>query len=319
MALVLTLHKDRYIDIEKDGEVVKIWVQQIERDRVSLCFDAPLSFHILRDDAKKRTPNGTVDLVVADPPYGLSKETPLAGHTYPGSSGFGSNNDHTYKTLAAKWDILPDYYAFSHSWMWEAERVLRPSGSLMVFISFHNEYLIRLVGEQLGPKLVSLITLCKKNAPPSITRRQPTPSTEFIVWLSKGKGWTYNREEAKDIGEGKQLRDFWIAKILNTKESRGYRSQKPIEWVERCLRIASHPDELVLDPFLGTGTTLAAAHGLGRRAVGYELNDAAIEIIKTRCKEEAIPYIYQDARPPADPSSRLGSPDEATGEEASVS
>lgn len=243
--------------------------------------------------------DGSVDLCLTDPPYGLSQEQPLEGRTYPGSGGFGSKDDHTYQTLAAKWDLFSDYDTFTAKWLAEAHRVLRPGGSIMICISSHHDHHIKLMLEELGMKRVSVITVCKRNAPPSITRRQPTPSTEFILWYSKGKGWTYNRDEAKDIGEGKQLRDFWLMNILSGKESRGYRSQKPIEWMERCVRLASHPKEVVLDPFAGTSTTLVAAAQLGREAIGFESNEAAIKISEERFKEAKLRY--KVARSPQNP------------------
>jgi site-specific DNA-methyltransferase (adenine-specific) len=197
---------------------------------------------LVQGDARELsyTADGIVDLVLADPPYGLSKPNPTSGKTHPGKEGFGSEDDSTYTTLGAGWDIFEgDYAQFTIDWLIQARRVLRPAGSLMICTSFHNEHIINSLGLLLGLKLVSRVTVCKTNAPPSITRRQPTPSTESILWFAKGTGWHYSYQEAKKFSDGKQLRDFWIMAILRSSESLGYRSQKPLSLFQRCIEIAT--------------------------------------------------------------------------------
>ena len=255
---------------------------------------AATTHRLIQGDARRLllVADGSVDLVIADPPYGLAKKKPLEGITYPGSKDFTSDNAHTYETLGAQWDVdvQNDYGGFTLDWMTAAHRKLRDGGSMLICSTQHSLTATRLMGEALGMKFVSMITWAKVNAPPSITRRQPTPSTEQITWFCKGKGWTYDVAAAREEGGDKQLRDFWLLPILGRKESMDYRSQKPLRLITRMVRIASKVGDLVLDPMAGTGTTTIVCDKLGRRSCSYEYSTHAIAIAKQRFQDAGIAY-----------------------------
>ena len=83
---------------------------------------------------------------------------------------------------------------------------------------------------------------------------------------------------------GVPLSDVWEIPFLNpkAKERTGYPTQKPIELLERIIKISTDEGDIVLDPFCGSGTTLVAAKLLGRKYLGIDINPSAIDLCKNR-------------------------------------
>ncbi|AMV37218.1 DNA methyltransferase [Planctomyces sp. SH-PL62] len=99
----------------------------------------------------------------------------------------------------------------------------------------------------------------------------------------------YDRdEEGRPVPSGPKrgvpLGDVWDLPYLNPKarERTGYPTQKPLALLERIIALASRPGDLVLDPFCGSGTTLVAAAALGRRAIGIDRSEPAVELARAR-------------------------------------
>jgi len=122
---------------------------------------------------------------------------------------------------------------------------------------------------------------------PSLTKRTFTHSTEFVIWGVKVKNWVFNYEELKKInpekqidGSLKQMRDVWAIPITQGKErlkaNNGralHPTQKPIELLKRIVVASSKVGDIVLDPFLGSGTTSFVAALLNRNYIGIENNE----------------------------------------------
>ena len=89
------------------------------------------------------------------------------------------------------------------------------------------------------------------------------------------------------IPKGKALKDVWQISFLNSqsKERTGYPTQKPLALLDRIIKASSNEGDLVLDPFLGSGTTAVAAKRLNRSCIGIEINADCIEIAEKRIKE----------------------------------
>ena len=136
---------------------------------------------------------------------------------------------------------------------------------------------------------------------PNITKRTFTHSTEFVLWFVKGKKWIFNYEEIKKFnpnktktGEDKQMRDFLnfieLPIVQGKERLRGedskalHPTQKPEKLLELIILASSNEDELVLDPFFGTGTTGFVAEKMGRRWIGIEKNSEYIKLAKKRLK-----------------------------------
>jgi site-specific DNA-methyltransferase (adenine-specific)/modification methylase len=131
---------------------------------------------------------------------------------------------------------------------------------------------------------------------PSMTKRSFTHSCEYILFFTKDKNWIFNYHDLKKInpdkakdGSDKQMRDFWVIPVCQGKERArdkigraSHPTQKPEKLLERIVLASSNKGDIVLDPFLGSGTTAVIAKKLGRKWIGIELEGNYITIANNR-------------------------------------
>lgn len=237
---------------------------------------------------KKLEPE-SVDMVFADPPYNLSgKALTLKGNKTGGD----------WEKVNEKWDVYSaeDYQTFSNDWVGSAVASLKPSGSIYICCSQHNIEAVMHSLRVQDCKVNNVIVWQKSNPMPNTTKRLYTHSVEFIVWAVKGKGWTFNATELRDInpdtqkdGSPRMMRDVWIFPVvqgperLHNEDGRAlHPTQKPLELVRRTIVASSNAGDVVLDPFMGSGTTAVAAKQLGRSWIGFERDEAYIQAAKER-------------------------------------
>jgi len=162
---------------------------------------------------------------------------------------------------------------------------------------------ILVAAKLLGLKLNNILTWYKTNAMPNITKRTFTHSTEYVCWFVKGKNWIFNYEKIKKFnpnktknGEFKQMRDFLDfielpivqgKERLKKKNGRAlHPTQKPEELLELIIIASSKRNDIILDPFFGSGTTGIIAKKLGRNWIGIENNENYIKAAKNRLREK---------------------------------
>lgn len=166
----------------------------------------------------------------------------------------------------------------------------------MVFASIHNLFDVGMALESLGFKRLNIITWFKTNAPPNITCRMLTQSSEFILWYAKDKNWTFNYDYTKngdfsyDILKkaGKQMRDVWAIPNNKSKEETRFGkhpTQKPERIIERLIKMASNEGDLIVDLFNGSGTTTKIAKQFNRNFIGFEINQEYCEIANKRLQD----------------------------------
>jgi len=232
-----------------------------------------------------KLPPESVNLIITDPPYNASK----GGISLPNNTTGGA-----YFKVNEKWDKFEDgdYLEFTKNWIKEADRILVNNGSIMVCSSLHNIGEITMALKDLGYKFLNIITWEKANPMPNITKRMLTHSTEFVVWFAKDKGWIFNYNSMKKYNQGKQLRDVWRFPLCQGEErikgangKAAHPTQKPLELFKRLIEMASNEGEIVLDPFVGAGTTSLAAKLLKRRWIGIDNNSEYIKIADKRLSE----------------------------------
>jgi site-specific DNA-methyltransferase (adenine-specific)/modification methylase len=233
-------------------------------------------------------------LIFADPPYNLSGKSLNLENNKTGGA---------YYKVNEKWDTFnySDYVEFTKKWLKAANIILTSNGSLFVSCTQHNIGEILCDAKELGFKLNNIITWYKVNAMPNITKRTFTHSTEFVCWFVKGKNWIFNYEEVKEFnphktkeGKNKQMRDFLDfvelpivqgkERIKNENNRAAHPTQKPEKLLELIVLATSNENDVVLDPFFGSGTTGFVAKKLKRNWIGIEKNEEYIDIAKTRIK-----------------------------------
>jgi DNA modification methylase len=231
--------------------------------------------------------DNSFDHSIIDPPYNISNNNGLGW-------AFSS-----HVTMDEAWDNFTreEYLKFSALWLQEVCRLVRPNGNIFVFGSYHNIYDIGSLIHELGLKIINSIIWFKPNAQPNITRRMLTESTEQVIWVcnspkEKATGWVFNYEVAKQLNNGKQLRNMWSIPYPSKNERRygKHPSQKSLDFIIRLILIATNPGDLILDSFAGSGTTGVAAKGLNRNWVLIENNPEYLAIAKDRLHNENVSY-----------------------------
>lgn len=239
----------------------------------------------------KEIPKESVDLIFADPPYNLSGN---------GLKWMGNKTGGDWFMVNEKWDQMSEaeYLKFTKEWLEGCKKVLKPTGSIYISCTYHNIGELVMALKAIGFTPRNIITWHKNNAMPSMTRRTFTHSCEYVLFFSKGKKWIFNYSDIKKInpdkakdGSEKQMRDLWIMPVVQGKERvrdktgrAAHPTQKPENLLERVILASSNKGDVILDPFLGSGTTAFVAQKLGRKWIGVETDDNYIKIAKARLK-----------------------------------
>ena len=161
---------------------------------------------------------------------------------------------------------------------------MKPAATIWVIGSYHNIFRVGTIMQDLGFWILNDVIWRKSNPMPNFRGRRFTNAHETLIWASRdpaAKGYTFNYETLKAGNEDIQVRSDWTLPLCTGEErlkgrdgKKLHPTQKPEALLARVILSSSRLDDLVLDPFCGTGTTGAVAKKLGRRFVGCE-RDAA--------------------------------------------
>lgn len=207
-----------------------------------------------------------VDLAFADPPFNI-------GYVY--------DNYH---------DDVPneEYVAWSRQWMAACQRILKPHGSFYVAIGDDFAADIRIIGRKLGLHLRNWI-IWRYTFGQNMKAKFSRAHTHIFYFTKDAKRFTFNdrllrfpsarHTEYQDLRAnplGRLPDDVWdeFPRVCGTfKERAGFHGcQMPEALLMRIVMASSNPGDVVLDPFLGSGTTAVAAKRLGRRYVGIDIS-----------------------------------------------
>src|SRR6201995_2557528 len=249
---------------------------------------APASPHrILVGDciaAMAAPPAASVDLVFADPPYNLQLQGDLKR---PDNSRVDAVDD--------AWDKFTSFSAyddFTRAWLIACRRVMKPNATLWVIGSYHNIFRVGTILQDLGFWILNDVIWRKSNPMPNFRGRRFTNAHETLIWASRdaaARQYTFNYEALKAGNEDIQVRSDWTIALCTGQErlkgrdgKKLHPTQKPEALLARVILASSRPDDLVLDPFSGTGTTGAVAVHLGRRYIGIERDPAYAKAAEKR-------------------------------------
>ncbi|MPZ37285.1 MAG: modification methylase [Rhizobiales bacterium] len=229
-------------------------------------------------------PAESVDLVFADPPYNLQLQGDLKR---PDDSRVDAVDD--------DWDKFSSFSAyddFTRAWLLACRRVMKPSATLWVIGSYHNIFRVGAILQDLGFWILNDVVWRKSNPMPNFRGRRFTNAHETLIWATrneKARGYTFNYEALKAGNEDIQVRSDWTIPLCTGEErikdasgKKLHPTQKPEALLARVILSSSRPDDLVLDPFCGTGTSGAVAKRLGRRFIGLERDGSYAAATKQR-------------------------------------
>ena len=226
----------------------------------------------------------SIDLIVADPPYNLGKD-------------YGNNHD-----LKG----FEEYILFTREWLSEAKRVLKPEGSIYVFMGVRFiSYLYDIMDRDL--KLFFNSWIVWHYTQGMGKTKGFSPRHDDILVFNKGKNFTFNLDDIrvpqKFYRERNNMRganpgDVWqFSHVHYSNPNRqNHPTQKPEGVIERIVLASSNKGDIVLDPFSGSGTTIRVCQQLGRKAIGFELNPEYVAMTEQRLSEPFSGFDSVDPR-----------------------
>lgn len=238
-------------------------------------------------------PAKSVDLIFADPPYNLQLRQPLWRPNMTRVEG-----------VAEGWDRFESFQAydqFCERWLSACRRVLKDSGTLWVIGTYHNIFRLGKLMQDLGYWILNDVIWIKSNPMPNFRGVRFTNAHETLIWASKFKGakYTFNHHALKSLNDGLQMRSDWVIPLCTGKErikidgKKAHATQKPEALLYRVILASSKPGDIVLDPFLGSGTTAVVAKKLHRHWLGIEMDPNYIRIAWQRI-EQVMPEPFDE-------------------------
>ena len=243
-----------------------------------------------------KIPDGSIDLILTDPPYGLGKD-------------YGNDSD---KQASA------EYLAWTAKWITAALPKLKSTGSLYIFLTWRYSPEIFVMLKQ---RMMMMNEIIWDRRVPSMggSVRSFTSVHDTIGFFAKEKGYYFDLDAvripydaetkkarsrsifvgAKWLELGYNPKDVWSVSRLHKEdpERADHPTQKPLEIIERMVRASCPPGGIVLDLFMGSGTTAIAAKRCGRHFVGFELNPEYCQIIQDRLASSEADLSPQSNRP----------------------
>jgi modification methylase len=247
---------------------------------LDIIHELPLD-RILRGDCLQMLPmlpSGSIDCVFADPPYNLQLRGELR-----------RPDDSLVDGVDDDWDRFDDctaYDTFTRNWLGECRRLLRKDGTIWVIGAYHNIFRIGAILQDLGFWILNDVIWRKANPMPNFRGRRFTNAHETLIWAARGRDsrYRFNYQAMKALNDDLQMRSDWFLplctgpeRLRNEHGLKLHPTQKPEALLHRVLLASTSAEEIVLDPFMGTGTTAVVAKRLGRHFIGIERHPAYIE------------------------------------------
>ncbi|MBC8098439.1 MAG: site-specific DNA-methyltransferase [Armatimonadetes bacterium] len=239
-------------------------------------------------------PEASIDVIFADPPYNLQLQQELL-----------RPNQTVVDAVDDDWDQFADlqaYDAFTRAWLTACQRVLSDNGTLWVIGSYHNIFRVGSIMMDLGYWILNDVIWHKTNPMPNFRGTRFTNATETLIWAKKSqmqKRYTFNYHAMKNSNDEKQMPNVWQIPLCTGAErikvdgKKAHSTQKPEALLYRVIAASSHPGDVILDPFFGSGTTGAVAKRLNRHYIGIEREAQYIHIARERI-QAVLPTLGSD-------------------------
>lgn len=266
----------------------------------------------------KLLPNESIDLIYLDPPFNSQKnyiEVDSTGVKYFRDVWRGGSNT---------------YLEFMFDRLVELHRVLKNTGSIVLHCDPTESHYIKIILDKIFGRKNFRNEIVWHYVTGGVATSSYPKKHDILFWYSKSNKWTFNVEkelkkgrdnldDSKVMVDGKgsytwyirpgtnpkvpngvksyidgYITDTWIMPFINnmSRERTGYPTQKPLHLLERVLKALSNERDIVLDPFMGSGTTLVAAEKLNRKFIGFDRSGASL--VTTQERLDQIPLCIYD-------------------------
>ena len=228
-------------------------------------------YKLIQGDCIKKMPeleSSSIDLIVTDPPYHIEQKNKLTkqkGKIMSTSDAWGHWTD----------DSFNDYDSLIKGFIDESKRLLKDGGSCYLWLDWAKIGLYWKYIEHIGLVPKNAIIWVKTQPMPHFRKTNYRSSYEQCIWYAKGSPKTFN------FLEQSEMKNVYHAN--NTIRTTPHPTEKPLDLIKWHIEVSSNRGDVVLDPFMGSGTTMKAAQELGRSCIGIELNPEYVEVIKKRC------------------------------------
>ena len=223
----------------------------------------------------KTIPDESFDCILTDPPYNLG----LFMHNRNTNLAKMRDNQFAY----AGWDNIEyeEWCSNMREFLKECSRILKPKGTLISFMSIIKvESFIRFA-EEVGFYYKTTGIWHKKNPMPRNMNLQFVNSTEsWVYFINRGTSGTFHNN-------GKVVHDYLESSVtpLSEKKHGKHPTQKPLSIMKQLINLTTNEGDIVLDPFMGSGSSCVAAALLNRNFIGIELNESYFDITSKRLEE----------------------------------
>lgn len=248
-------------------------------------------FILYQGDSMKiieQLPDNSIDAIFADPPYFLS------------NGGISVQSGKQVCVDKGDWDKggTPEHiYNFNKQWLSLCRPKLKDNGTIWVSGTHHNIFVVQRCLQELGYKILNVITWQKSDPPPNLSCKYFNFSTELVIWARKHEKKThkFNYETMKQLNGGSQMTDVWRIPAVGMWEKTcgKHPTQKALRLLYRIVLASTNEGDTILDPFAGSSTTGIAANLLGRKFIGIEQNKVFVELSKRRRESLNNPIEFQ--------------------------
>jgi site-specific DNA-methyltransferase (adenine-specific) len=275
----------------------KVCVMSVKSPKKEVSLDLPINKIVNVDciSGMRALPDKCIDLIFADPPYNLQLQNELRR---PNLTVVDAVDD--------KWDefsSFAEYDDFCKEWLNECRRILKDDGAIWVIGSYHNIFRVGRILMDLGYWILNDVIWYKTNPMPNFRGTRFQNATETLIWAKKSsdqKKYCFNYHSTKHLNDEKQMQSVWQIPLCTGSErikingKKAHSTQKPEQLLYRIINSSSEPNDIILDPFMGSGTTAAVAKKLRRNYIGFELEKNYVQIAEKRLSEIPKPLFSDE-------------------------
>jgi site-specific DNA-methyltransferase (adenine-specific) len=219
-------------------------------------------------------PEDCIDLVIADPPFGID---------FDGKSAVYNRDEGL--VVEGYEEVQGSYAEFTEAWLRQVARVLKKDGSAYVFSGWNNLEAVLTGARKAGLSILNHIIWSYPFG--VFTKRKFVTSHYHVLLLvADSDNYFFNKIENYPEDVWRINRRYRPGEVKNS-------TKLPLELISRCIDYSSCPGEIVLDPFMGNGTTAVAAKSSWRHFIGFELNERLKPVIESEVAQVKVGELYR--------------------------